>query len=846
MTANKKTGYGKLGLGICLVIGGVLFISRGNCALAEITPDNTLPNNSRVKVEGNKRIVEGGTTRSGNLFHSFKEFSVTTGSEAHFNNATNIENIISRVTGKSISDIDGLIKANGNANLFLINPNGIIFGENARLDIGGSFVGSTANSLKFSDGKEFSAKTPQAKPLLTINVPTGLQYGKNPGSIQVRGDGQGIRQTSELVDTQAGLRVGENQTLAMVGGDINLEGATLKTAGGRIELGSVAGESLVNLNPTQKGFSLGYDAVENGGNIQLSEQAVVDASGEGGGDIQVWGKGVTITDGSQIEASTLGSKNGGNLTVNAQDVQVIGRSKDTLFPSGLGVQANSVGDAGDLSIKANTLLVKDGALVSASTFAAGKGGNLTIDAQDVQLIGTSKDGRFVSTLSASADQNSTGDARNLTIKTNTLLVKEGAQVSVITLGKGNGGNLTIEAQDVQVIGKNKDAQFPTGLFTQTARDSTGDAGNLTIKTNTLLVIDLARVSTGTSGEGKGGNLTVNAQDVQLIGTRKDDRFSSGLFTQATSDSTVNAGDLKLTTDRLLVNNYARISARNLGKGIAGKLEINANSVQFNNGTITATTRSGNGGNITLNIADLLVMRNDSIISTNAGTAQRGGNGGNITINTPNGFIAASPNQNNDITANAFEGSGGRVNINATGIFGIAPLSFEELSRLRPNDLEARELLTNDITAVSQQNPDLSGSVEIDALEDTPEEQEELPTDIVDASRLIEQNLCQASQDSEFIITGRGGIPQSPRETLETDAGWEDWRVVPFKEQTTRRITPKVSKPRVKIKENPPEKIVLAQGVTFNSNGEVVLTATPNTAEPFNSGLNALNCHNFGK
>lgn len=282
------------------IVAGSLFAFYANSAIAQITPDATLPNNTNV----NENLVDktfnitGGSASGGNLFHSFKEFSVPTDSTAFFDNRADIQNIINRVTGSSISNIDGLIKANGSANLFLINPNGIVFGENARLDIGGSFIGTSAESMKFSDGSEFSAVNPQPEPLLTVSVPLGLQFGTNPGSIQVRGNGEGARDFDspiiEIIDTQDALRVEADKTLALVGGDINLEGATLKTAGGRIELGSVGENSLVNLAPTNKGFVLDYGGVANFRDIKLSQQANIDASGKGAGDIQVQGKRITL------------------------------------------------------------------------------------------------------------------------------------------------------------------------------------------------------------------------------------------------------------------------------------------------------------------------------------------------------------------------------------------------------------------------------------------------------------------------------------------------------------------------------------------------------------------------
>ena len=574
---------------------------------------------------------------------------------------------MTRVTGNSISNIDGLIKANGAANLFLINPNGIVFGENARLDIGGSFVGSTADSLIFPDNLEFSAVNPAEKPLLSVNVPLGLQYGMNPGNILVKGDGEGIRESSEIIDTQNGLRVEPDKTLALVGGDINLEGATLKTAGGRIELGSVK-EGFVNLVSTEKGFSLNYDAVKDGGNIDLSQKAAVDASGEGAGDIQVWGKNIKLRDGSSIQTSTLGSENGGNLVVNAQDsVEVIGIS-NTQFRSGLG---------------------------------------------------------------AFVYQEATGNGGNLIINTQNFLVRDAGIVSTASLGKGNNGKLKIE------------------------------------------------------------------------------------------------------TSKLLVENGGLILSIS---SIFSNIDINADSVTLNRGSILATTFSpnGNSGNINLDIADLLLMRNTSRISSTAAIQNATGNDGNININIPDGFIVATPNQNNDITANRLQGKGGRIKIDAAGIFGIKPLSRKELERLRSDGLDPSQLQTNDITAISRQSPDLSGSVEIITPEISPENAlTQLPTEPIDTKIT---NTCSTSgyAQSSFTITGKGSLPPSPSEPLTGRVNQTKLATLDEVEET------KVERSRIK-KKSKRKQIVEAQGWVKNKNGEIFLVANPPQNNNYQTQSNSTNC-----
>jgi large exoprotein involved in heme utilization and adhesion len=304
------------------------------------------------------------------------------------------------------------------------------------------------------------------------------------------------------------------------------------------------------------------------------------------------------------------------------------------------------------------------------------------------------------------------------------------------------------------------------------------------------------------------------------------------------------GDITLTTGNLKITNGAEVNATSLGQGNAGNIRINARLVELNNqAIINAQTALGNGGNITLQLQDLLLLRRNSRISTNAGIIQAGGDGGNITINTPNGFIVALPNENSDITANAFQGSGGKVIINATDIFGLKSRSRQELEQLLqttdPTQLDPNQLLTSDITAISQTNPSLNGQVNINTPDTDPSKGlQELPIDIVDVSRLINQNLCVASQGSEFIVTGRGGLPPSPYEVLNAETTWEDWQISP---ESHTKLTPTTPHSSDK-KHQEATKMIAAQGWVTDANGNIILTAKPVTVTPQGSWLHPHDCH----
>lgn len=581
-------------------------------ANSQIIPD-ALTINSQVTINGDITTITGGSQAGSNLFHSFGQFSLPTGTQAHFNNALDINNILVRVTGQSPSSIDGLIQANGTANLFFINPNGISFGSNASLNIGGSFIASTANGIEFADGTYFDTQqTSPTQGLLTVAIPIGLRFSNRPASILVSGDGQGARTGSDLIDTTSGLRVQPNQTLALVGGDMALTGATIKTAGGRIELGSVSGEGFVNLTSANKGWVLGYSNIKTFGDIQLSDAAVVDASGSGGGDIRVNSRNLSLTGGSQLEASTLGTEAGGTIEVNSADsLTLLGAPGSDLFLNttiAAEVYEGATGTGGSININTGRLLLADEGQISAGTSGIGNSGSIEISARDIEVVGKSviTDSPFGSSIATVVEPGGFGIGGNISINTERLTIRDGGAVSVSTYSQGNGGNLAIKASDSIVV----TGQLP---------------GYGTLSTS--------RISALTWGSGNAGNIRVEAGRLSLQ----------------------DGARISVSSEFPSVD----IPIENPGTGNAGSLQIDANKVDLaSQSSISAATFGGEGGNIFLT-SNNLILHNSSI-NTNAFNA---GNSGNINVDTD-----ALVLQNSNITANAFEGQGGNIKINTQGLF----------------------------------------------------------------------------------------------------------------------------------------------------------------------------------
>lgn len=716
-------------------IGAVLIYPATDAVAQNITLDGTLGAEGTLTGPNYSIPPSLGQRVGNNLFHSFSQFNLDANEAAIFSSTDNIQNILSRVTGGSPSFLDGLIRTLGNdVNLFLINPSGIIFGNNASLDVSGSFVASTANAIQFGERGFFSATNPEApSPLLTVN-PSAFFFNQLPVG---RIENSSIAPTTGnlLEDTLLGLRVSDGNSLLMVGGDIAIDGGGLHALGGHVELAAIAGLGTVGLNVDGNDLSLNFAADMPRADISLTNEAFVNTSGEGGGAIRVWGKNVRLSEGSQIAATTLGTIAGAGVTVNASEsVELTGTTADNFLSSGLFTQTGGTGDAGDITITTKNLRVANGARILAGTFSQGSAGDITINASELvemtgatgftpfgisfsSRIGSDTGVFFGSRLRFSpviAQTPRTGKGGNLTIQTGQLRLLDGAQIGASTRGSGDGGNLTVNAsQAVELIGFDPADGSPSGLFTQTNR--TGNAGNITVNTAKMSIIR-SQSGSFSFGQGNAGDLTIFAtESVEVSGKRVNFGIESPtlLSSQVETSGEGQGGNLTIETRRLSVNNGGKVQVATFGRGDAGNLLIRAAEVDvfdtpadssFTTGILagveidpddTEMPPEGDGGELTIETERLRVRNGAEVSVSTAGL----GNSGRLRIQATElvEIVGTSPDGNfkSRVTAAvAPEGTGNGGNLS----------------------LETRQMIVRDgaEVTVSSLGSGLAGNLEIQA------------------------------------------------------------------------------------------------------------------------------------
>ena len=590
-------------------------------AQTAIAPDTKLPVNTLVNFNNTSKTytITGGTQVGTTQFHSFQDFSVPTGNTAHFDSVLPTTNVIGRVTGSNISNIDGTLKTNGSTNLYLINPNGIVFGADAKLDIAGSFSASTANSIKFSDGSEFSATNPQAPPLLQVSIPLGLQYGESK-------KGATIKSSGSLV---------AGQDLVLNANKLDLDGLTLGKPDFKPSEILQAGKDLKleakDSIKIENGFlRTDKTSVGNAGNITINA-------------------GSLYLNNSSITANTFAKGNAGTINITVTDsIKFDGKSS---VQSQIG-SATVIGNAGAVNVSAKTLELLGGSSLASNTYGQGNAGNITINiSNSIKFDGKS----FAN--SQVASQTAIGNAGNVNITAKALELLGGSFLASNTYGQGNAGNISININDSIKFDGASSAQ------SQVAAKAIGNAGNVNITAKTLELLGGSFLANNTFAQGDAGKVTLN-----VVGSIKfDDKSSAQSQVGKTGEG--NAGNVNVSAKTLELLGGSFLAANTLGKGNAGSVDINiTDSIKFDGGSFANSQvlagAEGNAGNVNIDTNTLELRGNSFLASSTFGR----GNAGNITIDAKNKIEASGTNSIVRST----------VQMGAVGDAGIVSINTESL------------------------------------------------------------------------------------------------------------------------------------------------------------------------
>lgn len=730
----------------CVVLNSSLLSNRLVWSQNVIIPDDTLGEESSQIDSASETIdrIEGGAVRADNLFHSFQEFNIEEGLSAYFANPAGVENILSRVTGSNPSNIFGTLGVEGEANLFFLNPNGVVFGPNASLDIAGSLTISTANSFEFADSSRFDSRAQQSSPL-TVSVPLGLQTGdsananiESSGALSVGGN---ITLVADSLQLQ-GNRVEAGRDIQIVANDlVGSLGAQLRTSSD-----NGGGNITVDVAETVRFDGVNSEIEESGGVISTVEPN----SGGDSGSIRVSANNLELTNGAQIGSGVFGVGNAGNVVIDvAQTVRFDGNDSATNFSSGVfsNIEDGGQGTGGDIEIYASNLEVTNGGQLVSGALGEGEAGDILVRvSKTARLSGNGFSLEFIEN-GLNEDSTSATDASNLdTNSTDTF---------TSTIRSNSPDNLTtsigvVDETDTAFLGIN--ALLPSrasGAYSISASDR-GNGGDIRVQAANLEIEDGGQLNASTFGEGDAGDIFIDVLETARFSNSLSSpnglrSGNTGLFSDTTPLAGGRGGDIAIVANNLELLDGAELRAVSRGTGDAGSISIEANQqVLADNGKIRTVSEAGTGGNVLIEAEDVR-LRNDSDITTFVPTGT--GNGGNITI-AADSVLAFG---DSDILSFSIEGNGGDIFIDT-------PVLLTQNDPLAGDRTPPTELFRNETVDINASGR-VSGTISIPDAVRVETAPSNLPEGFENAT-IIAASSCVSplSNPNRFVISGRGGVP----------------------------------------------------------------------------------------
>ncbi len=628
-----------------------LALAPGLEASAQISFDGSLGPAGPLAGPEYRIAAEAGRRVGGNLFHSFTRFDLAAGESATFTGPAAVTHILARVTGDGPSAIHGRLRTEGmpGADLLLINPHGILFGPDARLELGGSFATASADRVELVDGGHFQARFPGAS-VLTAAPPSAFGFlGTTPGLLRVTGT----------------LTVGEGLSLTLAGGELELSGGRLVALDGRISLFSLAGSGIARLGS-------GSDMEGAGGRLVLDADAALNTDGQNGGRIVIRG-GALRVEGAGVSARTLGDGQGGGIDVGLSGVFQV---RDGLFTTD--VIGSGVG--GNLIIRAERLELSGQSDLTASTLGAGSGGDIDVEAGTVLIAdpGGVGEPRFINPVprpdgsvelltvaegpGISTNTFGSGQAGDIRIRAERLELSDAGIIAAATFGPGAGGGVTVTADQLRI--SRGGTEVATGIFVGSLLDATGDGGNLEINVGRLELLAGGVLSAETSGPGRGGVLGVRADEI-LISAANTGRVTGIGAPARGRNNGGDGGDIRIQARRLILLEGSAILAATTGDSSsnAGNIDLELGTLFMRGAAINARSAQAGGGRISLNLRESGLLVNSTITTRVFGGPDS--NAGDIAIGRSRSLALLGSSH---IEADAREGRGGSVRVAAQALF----------------------------------------------------------------------------------------------------------------------------------------------------------------------------------
>jgi filamentous hemagglutinin family protein len=697
-------------------------------------------------VKGPHYIIESqwGQQYGSNLFHSFGIFDLKMNESVTFLGPENTNNIISRITGNHVSHINGKLRSLiPNADIYLINPKGFIFGSHASLEVQGSFHASTADVLHLQDGGRFDVSQPHKSLLTTASIAAFGFLTNTPTSIVIE---------------ESKLSVPKNQNLSFIGGNLyigtksshpqqhNKPLTQLSAKSGNINLNSIANRTEGQL-----------------GSITL-ENAEINTSGENGGKINIK-TGHLILNDSIVKTEVQGSQHGKGINIQAQELTIrAGRLSSTTIGSGAGGDINveitgivnlvgdntwgstgifsdsgrddnkNAGKAGNIFLKAERLEIEGGAWLTASTYGSGNSGDIIIQVEETTNITGEVSGIYSETY---GESNEAGKSGTINLMSENLYLTNGSQINTSTYGGGQGGNISISVKEKIII------SGPISILASNS-ESGGNAGSIELEVKELTIKNNSAISAESLGQGKAGNIHIEIVEDTILSDSfistytnegggkimlktKGLKLKDGSIIGASTVGEGQGGDIKIQANYVSIKGDSKISADSGGQGNAGSIEIKAEGIiRIQNSIIQTETTKADGGNIKINSPNFLYLMNSDISTS---VKAENGNGGNIAL-APEFIIL----DNGHIIAQAIGGDGGSIDIATTSIYQFSDKPIEEIINAS-SDLGIDGIVTID-------SPDIN--IEKDLVT--------LPNTFVDASQRIKRCIAHVlSERSHFYI-----------------------------------------------------------------------------------------------